>query len=150
VNALIAVPWADRGVADEALASSVTAPVARAITEIRSSFPDTQVYAWPDGQGGAHVVIDSIDLGPGWAQESTWLAFSISYLYPDADCYPHYVRADLAHADGRGLEVPFHFGNAFLDHPSVMVSRRTNLREPALSTAARKALSVTAHIQEQR
>ncbi|WP_181125545.1 MULTISPECIES: hypothetical protein [unclassified Rathayibacter] len=69
------------------------------------------MYAWPDGQGGAHVVIDSIELGPGWAQESTWLAFSVSYLYPDADCYPHYVRADLAHADGRSLKVPFHFGN---------------------------------------
>ena len=105
------------------------------------------MYAWPDGSGGAHVVIEDVHVGPVWAQERSWLAFTINYLYPDADTYPHYVRGDLARTDGAAVVVPFHTGHVFQDLPAIMVSRSSPQRVAGLATAARKALSVISFIQ---
>jgi hypothetical protein len=141
-------PWTDRAVDDADFIAAVNAPVVQAVAEVRAAFPENQVHAWPDGQGGARVVVESIELGPGWAQQTSWLGFDISYVYPDADCYPHYARPDLQRTDGHALVPPVHGGNLFADQPAVMVSRRSNRRDLVLGTAARKALSVVSFLQE--
>ena len=141
--------WAGQGVNDETLTAAVNSPVAEAVIEIRRIFSDHEVLAWPDGQGGAHVVISCVLLGPGWLEETSWVGFMISYAYPDADCYPHYVRPDLNRAAGLPLEVPFHPGNVFVGQPATMVSRASTRRIPGLDTAGRKASSVISFIQEQ-
>lgn len=124
-------------------------PVAQAVSEVRQTFSDYAVLAWSDGQGGAQVVIQGIPLGSGWVESTTWLAFGISYAYPDADCYPHYIRPDLQRVAGLPLEVPFHPGNMFTEQPATMVSRASSRRIPGLNTAARKAQSVISFIQDQ-
>lgn len=141
--------WAGQGADDQALAAAVNSPVAEAVIEIRRIFSDHEVLAWADGQGGAHVVISNVPLGAGWVEETSWVGFMISYAYPDADCYPHYVRPDLNRAAGLPLEVPFHPGNVFAGQPATMVSRASTRRVPGLDTAARKASSVIKFIQEQ-
>lgn len=149
MTTLIASPWAERDASARGMLDAVNAAPLAALQEVRSTFEEHTVRAWPDGTGGVHVVIEDIDLGPAWTQETSWLSFTINYLYPDADTYPHYVRPDLAHVDGNPLVAPFHPGNMFQDLPAVMVSRSSPNRVSGLSTAARKALSVITFIQSQ-
>lgn len=145
----IASPWAERDASAQGLLDAVNVAPLAALQEVRSTFAEHTVRAWPDGSGGLHVVIEDLDLGPAWTQGTSWLGFTINYLYPDADTYPHYVRADLMHVDGNPLVVPFHPGNTFQDLSAVMVSRSSPSRVSGLSTAARKALSVFTFIQSQ-
>lgn len=127
---------------DTPLADAVTPAVADAVGGVRCAFPDHAVYAWPDGQRGAFVVIEGLELGQRWATDTTWLGFVVSYLHPEADCYPHHVRGDLRRADGQGLIAPFHPVRQFAGHPAVMVSRSSLHRDPRIDTPALKALSV--------
>jgi hypothetical protein len=133
---------ADETWADAPAIDTVTPAVADAVAVVRHAFTDHLVHAWPDGQRGAFVVIESLDLGPEWATATTWLGFIVSYLHPEADCYPHYIRGDLQRADGQSLTPPFHPGNQFAGHPAVMISRSSPRRDPRIDTPARKALSV--------
>ena len=125
----------------------VTPAVSDAVAKVRSAFTDHPVYAWPDGQLGAVVVIENLDLGSRWATTTSWLGFVVSYLHPEADCYPHHMRGDLQRADGQPLNPPFHPGRAFAGRPAVMVSRSSRRRDPRLDTPARKALSVLEFVQ---
>lgn len=147
MSTVIESHWAVHSVTEETLADTVNPSALAGLHEVQATFEDHAVHAWPDGTGGVHVVIENVQLGPAWAQESSWLAFTINYLYPDADTYPHYVRADLTRADGTALVVPFHVGHAFQEQPAIMVSRSSPQRVSGLSTAARKALSVLSFIQ---
>lgn len=149
MSTLIESPWAARAADASSLSSSVNSAPLGALQEVRDTFDAHAVWAWPDGMGGVHVVIDAVDLGAAFVQGTSWLGFTINYLYPDADTYPHYVRVDLARVDGAPLSVPFHAGNMFLDQPAVMVSRSSPNRVSGLSTASRKALSVLSYIQTQ-
>lgn len=142
-------PWATRAADADTLQQTVNAAPLVALQEVRDAFADHTVWAWPDGAGGVHVVIDAVRLGPAFSQDTSWLGFTINYLYPDADTYPHYIRSDLTHVDGRPLLVPFHVNNQFMDQPAVMVSRSSPNRVAGLSTASRKALSVLSYIQAQ-
>src|ERR1700694_1863302 len=108
--------------------------ITKAIEEIRSSFSDCQVEVYPDGSGGAFVAVRGITLGPPYAQADTWMGFQITFQYPYADVYPHFVRHDLTRADGK----PFGpgLGQAlFRNQPAVQVSRRSNKLNPATDTA---------------
>lgn len=142
--------WASRDTPqDELAAAAKEAPLA-ALMEVRAAFAEHDLWAWPDGAGGVHVAIDGINLGDFWAQETSWFAFTINHLYPDADTYPHYVRGDLARANGEALVAPFHIGHTFQEQPAVMVSRSSPKRVSGLSTAARKALTVISFIESQK
>lgn len=147
MNTITTSPWAARAATPQALADSVNPAALAGLHEVEATFEHHPVYAWPDGAGGVHVVIEDVPLGPAWAQERSWLAFTINYLYPNADTYPHYVRVDLARADGTALVVPFHPGHVFQDMAAIMVSRSSPQRITGLATAARKALSVISFIQ---
>lgn len=149
MNAATVSPWTDREVSEAVLQASVNPPVLAALGEVRTTFEEHPVRAWPDGSGGVHVVIEDVALGPTFTQDTSWVGFTINYLYPDADTYPHYLRHELAHADQSPLAVPLHVGQTFQDQPAVMLSRRSNNRVTGLSTAARKTLSVLSFLRDQ-
>jgi len=116
---------------------ALTAEVAEAIDEIRSSFPDSKLDFHEDGEGGAFVFVDPVDPGPPYQQRETWIGFRVTFQYPYADVYPHFVRADLARADG----APLGEGTAastFDGRPAVQLSRRSNRLNPETDTAAIK------------
>ena len=115
-------PSAPDGAAPAA-APHVAPNVAAAVQDVVTAFGPGRARAWADGSGGAQVVVDDVALSPAWACGTTWVGFAISHLVPEADTYPHYVRADLAYADGRGLTVPFSAAS-FAGMPAVQVSRR--------------------------
>jgi len=139
--------WAGFAPDQAPLVADVTPAVAIAVAQIRDTFARHPVLTRPTGDGGAHVVVDDIDLGGAWVQDITWVGLVVTHLHPETDCYPHWVRPDLARADGRDLVVPFHRDNVFADQPAVMVSRRTPNRDPRFHTPALKTLSVVEFVR---
>ncbi|MBB4261312.1 hypothetical protein [Bradyrhizobium sp. CIR3A] len=121
--------------------TAITPVIEKAIADIRSSFPECQVDAEPDGSGGAHVMVREMPLGLPYAQPTIWVGFQITFQYPYADVYPHFTCADLKRADGRalgeGLAPASHRGR-----PAMQISRRSNKLNPATDTAALKLLKV--------
>lgn len=127
--------------------SQVTTAVQRAIEDIRVSFAGHDVEASADGGGGTYIVIADIELSGRFSQDTTWLGFQISYLYPASDVYPHYVRSDLALMDGSQLGPGYSstiWGNGGV--PAIQVSRRSSRWNPNIDTAALKAAKVIAWI----
>lgn len=118
-----------------------TPPVRRALEELERAFPESAVMAQEDGEGGAKVVIEPVDLGPPYEQVTTWIGFHIGFQYPYADVYPHFVRNDLKRADGRPLGEGTST-SSFLGRPAVQISRRSNRLDAERQTALLKLLKV--------
>lgn len=131
-------------------AAPISATIIDAIQEVRETFATSTVTTTADGAGGVWMVIDPVALGPMYGQDGTWMAFLITFAYPDADVYPHFVRPDLRRRDGAALGVGFSvaaWGPA--GEPAVQISRRSNRLDPTVDTAATKALKVLAWLNAQ-
>src|SRR5690348_655405 len=101
--------------------------VARAVEEVRLAYPGNAVTATPDGDGGAWVVVEGLPLGDTYCVPSTWVGFRIAFQYPYADVYPHFVRADLARANGMPLGDGMTPGVFPFDaRQAIQISRRSN------------------------
>ena len=116
--------------------------VRQAITAIQGSLHSSIVTAREDGDGGAYVIVEDAPLGGPWAQSSTWVGFRITYTYPYADVYPHFIRADLARKDGRPPLGPAMSLTQFEGRQAIQLSRRSNKRDPQRETALIKLLKV--------
>ena len=128
--------------------SDVTAAVAKAIEEIRRTFEECEVEVFPDGSGGAVVVVRGIPLGCPYVLAKVWVGFHITYQYPYADVYPHFTNADLRRSRGGGLGSGFG-GASFRNSPAIQISRRSNRLNPERDTAALKLLKVLKWTKEQ-
>jgi hypothetical protein len=120
-----------------------------AVQEIQETFAESAVTVTATGDGGAWVVIDPIPLSSTYAQDSSWIAFLITFAYPEADVYPHFVRPDLKRTDGAALGEGFSpttWGPA--GEPGMQLSRRSNRLNPAVDTAATKVLKVLKWLNE--
>ena len=122
--------------------------VDEAVAQLRASFPGVTVTAQEDGDGGGIITMYPIDPGPSYHQSETWLKFAISCQYPYSDVYPLFVRVDLTRSDGsnhgQGVTV-----GSFCGEPALQLSRRSNRRDPAMDTAARKVARVIEWLQTQ-
>ena len=106
--------------------------VEEAINDLRKAFSKATVTVVEDGQGGADIVIEPVQLDTNiFVQGEIWVGFHLSFQLPYADVYPIYVRPDLARQDGQELKGDaFHPNNSFQGRPSLMLSRRSNNRDP--------------------
>ena len=97
------------------------------------------------------MIVDELELGSTFAPSTSWIGFQIPALYPRADIYPHFVRPDLARADGRALTAPLNPGHSMpgFNRPAVMVSRRSNRWDPARDTASLKLQRILTWFIEQ-
>lgn len=118
---------------------SITPEVKAAVAQIAAVHPNTR--ADPDGDGGAYVVVQDVRLGPAYQQCQTWVGFQISFSYPQADVYPHFVRADLSRVDGNALGEGTSSGQ-FRGQAAIQLSRRSNQFNPAVQTALLKLQKV--------
>lgn len=119
--------------------------VEEAIARLKAQYAESVFDVREDGQGGAHVLIDPVDLGEIYteATQSSWISFHIPFQVPFADVYPHHVRRDLARRDGRPLgEGMSHAEAPVFGRPSVQLSRRSNHRDPNHETVLHKLLKV--------
>jgi hypothetical protein len=116
--------------------------VEQAIEEIRKSFVGRQVDVQADDDGGAFIKVHDLDVGQQYEPERSWVAFHITFQYPFADVYPHYLLAALKRKDGAGLGEAFNAGSEWKtpagSEPAVCVSRRSNHWDSAADTAAIK------------
>lgn len=128
--------------------AAISAAVRSAIDGVCHTFDGHSVNFAADGSGGAFVVVADVTMSNLYVQDSTWLGFQISYLYPAADVYPHYVRPDLTRrGGGAGLGAGFSPTTwGFDNRAALQVSRRSNRWDPRVDTAALKAVKVLAWI----
>jgi hypothetical protein len=117
--------------------------VEAAVEEIREAFPDATVEVHPDAEGGAHVIVDPVELGDQYEPSTSWIGFHITFQYPVSDCYPHFVRSDLKRKDEAELGEAMSVGTFGLDgRAAVQISRRSNRLNPAHDTALTKLWKV--------
>src|SRR5262245_45412868 len=117
--------------------STLKTEVARAIDEIRAYFPDKPMALKPDGSGGTFVTLDGMPLSALYEQSETWVGFQITFQYPYADVYPHFVRPDVSRVDKRALGDGTGSNN-FDGRPAVQLSRKNNHLNPSVDTALLK------------
>ena len=124
-----------------------------ALAEIRASHYAHKVDHEPDGQGGVFVRVYDLEIGRGFNHGTSWMGFQITFQFPFADIYPHYLRPDLERADGKALAPPLHVNNSFAlpsgTVTAVMLSRRSNHRDPETDTAAVKLAKVLDWLRSQ-
>ena len=118
--------------------------VEEAIKDLKKAFPRATVSPIEDGQGGAHVVVEPVPLDPQvFVQNETWVGFDLHFQLPYADVYPIHVRSDLARCDGVELrDAALHPNESFQGRPSLMLSRRSNNRDPEHDKPHLKVLRV--------
>jgi len=131
---------------------ALTSDVMAAIEYIRVAHPDHNVSVEEDGNGGAFVEVDDLLLGEQYEPSRSWTGFRITFQYPMADVYPHFVINGLRRKDGRPLGEGFQLNNQGWQPPSgikvaTMVSRRSNRRDPTTETAAIKLEKVLSWIR---
>jgi hypothetical protein len=123
--------------------------VVAAIDEIRRAFPESYVEATPEAQGGAYVIVHNLALGAQYEPSQGWCGFLISFQYPRADVYPHFVNGDLRRTDGQshgsGISGPIEWQGRRV----LQISRRSNRWNPAVDTAAAKLAKVLAWLRDQ-
>ncbi len=141
-----------RKLAAACTAAALTPAVASAIGAIERQVG--RLIQWPDGNGGAHVFIESVELGAPFLQLVTWIAFHVPHTLPDGDIYPFWIRDDLARTDGAPIGKTDAVGRNFMhrnqtwfDEPAVMISLRSNQRDRNVDSPARKLARVLATIR---
>jgi hypothetical protein len=127
--------------------------VARAVQELLDGAPGALRFK-EDGDGGAFVLVDDVDIGEQFAPPVTWIGFHITWPYPDADVYPHFIDAGIRyigtgptpnqHQDGN-LPTAMSRGNfqaPGFNLAAIQVSRRSNRRDAEVDTALDKLLRI--------
>jgi hypothetical protein len=127
--------------------------VETSLTELRDGMVGHGVRVEEDGQGGAFVIVDDIEIGDHFAPSCFWIGFHITWADEDADIYPHFIPADVRYvgggaapnehpegdlptAMGRGHEMPG------FKLPAIQISRRSTHRNAATDSALHKLLRV--------
>lgn len=121
--------------------------VAVAIDELRRQFPEAECAVNEDGQGGAHVFLDPIDIGARYEPERTWVGFHIPAQYPYADIYPVFIGGECRRRDGTAHTAPITNGHTFQGRSAIQVSRRSATAQNSGQKAATKLLKVLAFLR---
>ena len=112
--------------------------VSEAIDELKRAHAPSGLTVEEDGQGGARVIIEEVDLGERFTPSVTWLGGHITALYPNADIYPTFIGAEVRRTDGKDFEVPVTPNAMFMNRPAWQVSRVNNQLHLARQTAKAK------------
>src|SRR6266849_5171240 len=68
-----------------------------------------EIKAASEPQGGAYLIVQNLAIGERYIPNTTWIGFLITFQYPDADVYPHFIRGDLKRADGQSFPAGISF-----------------------------------------
>lgn len=116
--------------------------VTRAIEDLTRQFEAVKMGVRDDGQGGAYVLMDGLQLSGRFRPSETWLGFHIPAQYPYADIYPIFIGADVTRADGIAFQSPITPGHHFEGRPALQISRRSPAAQSASQRAVTKILKV--------
>ena len=121
-----------------------------AIEGLKRAFPSSEILSQEDGDGGAYVIVENVQLGGRYQPSSTWIGGHITALYPYADIYPLFISDDVRRVDGVAFEAPVTLGAQFLNRPAIQVSRRNNHSQHYPQTAVAKIVKVLHFLKELR
>jgi len=116
--------------------------VSTGIDELKRQFNASPFIVREDGQGGAYVIIESIQLCSKYSPTTTWFGFQIPAQYPYADIYPIFISSEVRRMDGRAFEAPVTLGHTFEGRPAIQISRRNAAAQSGLQKAHLKVLKV--------
>lgn len=122
--------------------------VATAIEELKRQFGTSSLTAREDGQGGAYVMVEPVELGPRFRPAATWVAFQIPAQYPYADIYPVFIGADVQRADGAPFQAPVTPGHTFEGRAAIQISRRSAAAQSGSQRAVAKILKVLDYLEK--
>lgn len=120
----------------------MTPDVERAVEEVKRAHVGHHVEVVPEPQGGAYVRVDDLEIGEQYEPSRTWIGFLIPYLYPRADCYPHFMDGAVKRSNGQPLGVSFSGPVVWQERSAIQISRRSNRLNPLTDTAALKLAKV--------
>lgn len=104
----------------------MTPSVAAAVDGLKKAFPNATVTVLAeDGNGGAFVLVDGVELGPKFNPAKTWFGAQLPANLPYADIYPLFMGPEVKRADGVALTGPLS-GLNWQGRQAVQVSRRNN------------------------
>lgn len=124
--------------------------VATAIEDLKRAFPSSEVYCQEDGSGGAHVIVEEVNIGDQYHPSNTWLGAHIPPLYPFADIYPLFIGDDVRRVNGVAFTAPVTPGARYLDRAALQISRRNNHTQNYPQTAVAKFVKVLHFLKELR
>lgn len=116
--------------------------VQQAVEEIKVALSPSPCEIQDDQDGGAWVIVDDVPLGEIYEPERSWIGFRITFQYPNADVYPHFIRGDVRRKDGRPLGEGIQPSHTFLGRPALQLSRRSSRLNPLTDTAVLKLMKV--------
>lgn len=116
--------------------------IAQAVQEIREAFDGHVVEVTPEAQGGAYVIVHNVPIGPSFTPSQSWIGFLITFQYPYADVYPHFISSDVRRSDGQAYGEGISGPTPWNGRTTLQVSRRSNRWNGATDTAALKLLKV--------
>lgn len=104
----------------------MTPSVASAVEGLKKAFPMATVTVLAeDGNGGAFVLVNGVELGPKFSPTKTWFGAQLPASLPYADIYPLFMGAEVKRADGAVLNGPLS-GLTWHGRQATQVSRRNN------------------------
>ncbi len=124
--------------------------VMEALEEIRATFPRSSVDSQVVEDGNVWVSVSDIFIGEQWVPSHTTISFTISFQYPYADCYPHFIDASVNRADGGQLPAGMQSAQQTpRGEAAVMISRRNNHAAEVPDAAAVKLVKVVNWVRAQ-
>jgi len=123
--------------------------VSTAIEDLKRQFATAPMIVRDDGQGGAYVLLDGVQLSEKFRPSKTWLGFHIPAQYPYADIYPVFIGADVSRADGAAMQAPVTPGHHFEGRPALQISRRSAAAQSGSQKAVAKILKILDFLEKQ-
>lgn len=128
----------------------MTPEVEQAIAEIQLAFPEHPIEVEAESQGGAYVIVNNLFIGEQYLPSTSWVGFLMTFQYPHADVYPHFIDGQLRRADGSLIQGNGLSGSiTWQDRQAIQVSRRSNRLNSAIDTAATKLAKVLTWLRNQ-
>ena len=122
--------------------------VVDAIEELKRAFPSSAVTVNDDGQGGAHVFVETVDIGTRFVPSVTWMGGHIIAFYPYADIYPVFIDAAVCRADGQGFDAPITHGHNFAGRSAIQISRINHQVQNCPQTAVAKFMKILDYLEK--
>ena len=119
-----------------------------AVKQLQNFYGVENVEAITDGEDGAYVLVKNLPVGDIYNLPLIWCRFRITYMYPEAQVYPHYINPEIKRKDGLplggGISDPMIWNN----HSVIQISRTSKNWNPALDTAQIKLEKIIQWLRE--
>ena len=127
--------------------------VQAALEQLREGLPGHDIQVMDDGEGGAYVIVERLEIGQCFEPTVSWVGFHLTWPYPDTDVYPHFIDPSIRYVGTGGLPdgaLPSAMSRGFVmpgfERAAIQVSRRSPRWKPATDTALNKLLRVVSFL----